>query len=106
VHESDTVEARIDVTNEGKQAAEETVFLFTRDKVACVARPLLELRAFGKVRLQPGETATVRLHMPAAALRFPGSDLTPVFEAGEVEVLAGPCADRSQLLSETIHLRA
>ena len=104
VRETDTIEARIDVTNEGKHAAEETVFLFTRDKVASIARPLLELRAFGKVRLQPGETATVSLRIPAAALRFPGVDLTPVFEAGEVEVLAGPCADRSQLLSATIQL--
>jgi beta-glucosidase len=105
VRESDTVEARVDVTNVGKHAAEETVFLFTRDKVASVARPLLELRAFGKIRLQPGESGTVSLHMPATALRFPGTDLTSVFEAGEVEVLMGPCADRSQLLSGTILLR-
>jgi beta-glucosidase len=47
----------------------------------------------------------VSLHIPATALRFPGTDLTPVFEAGEVEVLMGPCADRSQLLSGTILLR-
>ncbi len=105
VRETDTVEARIDVANKGRHAAEETVFLFTRDKVACVARPLLELRAFGKVRLQPGETATLSLNVPAAALRFPGTDLTPRFEAGEVEVLVGPSADRSQLLSGTIFLR-
>jgi beta-glucosidase len=105
VRESDTVEARVDVRNVGRHAAEETVFLFTRDKVACVARPLLELRAFGKIRLQPGESGTVSLHIPATALRFPGTDLTPVFEAGEVEVLMGPCADRSQLLSGTILLR-
>jgi len=105
VNESGMVEARVDVRNEGRQAAEETVFLFTRDKVACVARPLLELRGFEKVRLQPGETATVSLRTPAAALRFPGTDLTAVFEAGEVEVLVGPCADRSRLLSGTIQLR-
>jgi beta-glucosidase len=106
VGEGDRVEAHIDVTNEGKHAAEETVFLFTRDKVACVARPLLELRAFAKVRLQPGETATVSLQVPAACLCFLGTDLTPVFEPGEVEVLVGPCAERSQLLSQTIRLRA
>jgi len=103
--ESDTLEARVDVTNEGLHIAEETVFLFTRDKVASVARPLLELRGFGKVRLQPGESATVSVRMPASDLRFLGADLTPVLEPGEVEVLAGPCADRNQLLSTTIFLR-
>ena len=105
VAESDTIEARVDVTNEGKRAAEETVFLFIRDKLACVARPLLELRGFGKIHLGPGATGTVRLSMPAAALRFAGADLTPVFEPGEVEVLVGPCADRAQLLVETVRLR-
>ena len=105
VADADRIEARVDVTNDGKHAAEETVFLFTRDPVASVTRPLLELRACGKIRLQPGETGTVSLCMAAAALRFPGVDLTPVFEPGEVEVLVGPCADRTQLLSARINLR-
>jgi beta-glucosidase len=103
--ESDTLEARVDMTNEGKHAAEETVFLFTRHKVASVARPLLELRAFGKARLQPGETATLSLRVPTVELRFLGTHLTPGFEPGEVAVFAGPCADPSQLLSAAVRLR-
>jgi beta-glucosidase len=38
-------------------------------------------------------------------LRFLGPDLAPVFEPGEVEILVGPCADRTQLLIESIRLR-
>jgi beta-glucosidase len=92
----------VDVTNAGQRAAEETVFLFTRDKVASVARPLLELRGFAKISLRPGETGTVAMTLPASELRFLGLDLRPVFEPGEVEILVGPCADRSRLLVETI----
>lgn len=103
--ESDTLEARIDVRNDGKHTAEETVFLFVHDRFASVVRPMLELRAFGRVRLRPGETATLTLRVPASELRFLGADLTPVFEPGEVEVLAGPSADRTQLLSAMIRLR-
>jgi beta-glucosidase len=95
----------VDVTNEGARAAQETVFLFTRDKVASVARPLLELKGLAKVTLRPGETARVRISVSAAELRFLGLDMTPVFEAGEVEILVGPCADRTQLLAQTIQLR-
>ncbi len=102
----DTFEARVDVTNEGTHAAEETVFLFTHDKVASVTRPVLELKGVGKVTLRPGETRTVHITVAAADLRFPGIDLTPVFEPGEVEVLVGPCADRSQLLLQTIRLQS
>jgi beta-glucosidase len=48
---SDTIEVSVEVTNEGARAAEETVFLFIRDRVASVARPLLELKGFAKVSL-------------------------------------------------------
>ncbi len=66
---------RVDVRNEGARAAEETVFLFTHDKVASVARPLLELKGFAKIDLRPGEAGTVTLSLRAADLRFLGLDL-------------------------------
>jgi beta-glucosidase len=106
VPESGTIQLEVELRNEGRHAAEETVFLFVRDKVASVARPLLELKGFGKISLQPGESGTVKLILAAAELRFLGPDLSPVFEPGEVELLVGPCADRGRLLSATIRLVA
>jgi beta-glucosidase len=100
----DTLRIHVDVHNEGTRTAQETVFLFTHDKVASVSRPLLELKGFAKAELRPGETATVALSLRAEELRFLGADLEPVFEPGEVEILVGPCADRSQLLAATIRL--
>jgi beta-glucosidase len=105
VTERDIVEVTVDVTNEGGRAAEETVFLFVRDKVASVARPVLELKGVGKISLQPGESGTVVIPLPAAELRFPGLNLEPVFEPGEVDILVGPSADRSQLLAARMTLR-
>ena len=99
-----SIAVEVEVTNAGTRAAEETVFLFTRDKLASVARPLLELRGFGKITLAPGARGTVRMALAAEQLRFLGADLQPVFEPGEVEVLAGPCADRACLLGTTIAL--
>jgi beta-glucosidase len=98
----DTIEAEVDLVNEAAREAEETVFLFSRDRVASVTRPLLELRAFGKISLRPGESGTLKLRFAASELGFLGQDLRPVFEAGEVELLAGPNADRRQLLSALI----
>jgi beta-glucosidase len=106
VSEGDTIEVRVDVKNEGARSAEETLFLFTHDKVASVTRPLLELRGFAKADLEPGTSQTVTLRVSALQLRFPGQDLEPVFEPGELEVLVGPCADRAQLLGTTVTLRA
>jgi beta-glucosidase len=100
----DTLRISVDVRNEGARAAQETVFLFTHDKVASVARPLLELKGFAKIDLRPGESGTVSLTLRASELKFLGLDLEPVFEPGEVEILVGPCADRTKLLATTIDL--
>jgi beta-glucosidase len=104
VNREQTIHIEVELRNEGARAAEETVFLFTRDRVASVTRPLLELRGFGKAALEPGESTTVRLSLPARELGFLGADLRPTFEPGEVEVLVGPSADRAQLLVATVVL--
>lgn len=96
--ETDVIDILVDVTNDGAMAAEETVFCFVRDKVASIVRPSLELKAFGKITLRPGEKGSMRLSFAAAELRFLGRDFEPVFEAGEVDILVGPCADRECLL--------
>jgi beta-glucosidase len=102
--ESESLTVSVDVLNEGSRAAEETVFLFTHDKLASVARPLLELKGFAKIRLEPGQAGTVALPLSGAELRFIGMNLEPVFEPGEMEVLVGPCADRTKLLAAVFHL--
>jgi beta-glucosidase len=103
-HEPDGFEVRVDVINEGPRLAQETVFLFIHDKVASVTRPLLELKGFEKISLAPGESGTVALRLPRSELRFPGLDLRPVLESGEIEILVGPCADRARLLVTTVEL--
>lgn len=101
---SATLEVSVDVTNNGPRAAQETVFLFIHDKVASVTRPVLELKGFAKISLEPGASETVTLCVPATQLRFPGADFSPVFEPGEVEILVGPCADRTVLLRAHVQL--
>jgi beta-glucosidase len=100
------IEVRVDVVNDGARAAEETVFLFIHDRIASVARPLLELKGCGKIALRPGESGTVTLYIAASELRFLGPDLQPLFEVGEVEILVGPSAERSLMLAQSVRLSA
>lgn len=101
---TDSLEVQVTLRNQGTRAAEETVFLFIHDRVASVARPTLELKEWAKVELAPGESRRVLLRLSAEALGFPGSDLRPVLEPGEVEILVGPCADRTRLLAGRVRL--
>jgi beta-glucosidase len=102
----DTVTIQVDVVNRGAREAQETVFLFTHDKVASVSRPKLELKGFGKISLPPGKIGTVTLSLRASELCFLDMELKLTFEPGEVEILVGPSADRTQMLSASIQLLA
>jgi beta-glucosidase len=97
-----TVEA--DVFNEGPVFGEETVFLFARDIVASVARPVLELKGVSKIALHAGEGKTVRFTLSSGAFEFPGSDLRPVLEPGRVRLFAGRSADPAELLSIEVRI--
>ncbi|HET7608999.1 MAG TPA: glycoside hydrolase family 3 C-terminal domain-containing protein, partial [Gammaproteobacteria bacterium] len=101
----DVIEVTVDVTNEGAHAAEETVFLFIRDRVASVARPTLELKGVAKLSLRPGETGTARFELPATELAFLGVDFEPVLEPGEIEIHVGGSADPAELASSRVMLR-
>jgi beta-glucosidase len=101
---NDAVTIQVDVMNRGTREAQETVFLFAHDKVASVSRPKLELKGFDKISLPPGQIGTVTLSLRGSDLCFLDMQQNPVFEPGEVEILVGPCADRTQLLAATIQL--
>ncbi len=102
--EKDGFTVSVALNNRGARTASETVFLFVRDKLASVSRPLLELKGFDRITLRPGESGAMTLRLPAGELRFPGPDLEPLFEPGEIEILVGPSADRARLLSATVRL--
>jgi len=102
--ETDSFTVKVTLINHGLRRASETVFLFIHDKVAQVSRPMLELKGFDRIALMPGESGIVTFTLPAQALKFPGLDLAPRYEPGEIEILAGPSAERSRMLAVTVRL--
>ena len=83
---------------------EATLFLFVRDPVASVARPLLELKGVQKAVLAAGERKTVTWRLPVEDLSFVGQNLDRVLEPGRFEIHVGQSADPSGLLSCVIEL--
>ena len=66
----DVLKVTVDVTNTGEVAGKESVLLFSSDLYASSTPDVRRLRAFDKVLLQPGETKTVELELPATDLAF------------------------------------
>src|SRR5690606_5523202 len=64
----------VDITNTGERSGSEVVQVYVRDKVATQVRPLQELKAFQRVTLSPGETATLTFTLPVEMLNFTRRD--------------------------------
>ena len=83
-------QVRVTVENTGQRPGQEIIQLYVSDKVSSVKRPVKELKAFGKVDLQPGEKKEVALALDRRSFAYydvPTKDWK--VEPGEFEVLIG-----------------
>ena len=82
---------QVTVTNTGERAGSEVVQVYVGNAPASVPRPPRELRAFAKVRLEPGESRTVTLPLDSRAFAF-WSEVHDrwVVESGLFTIEAGP----------------
>jgi len=85
-----SITASIPVTNTGQRPGSEVVQLYIRDVVGSISRPVLELKGFEKVALQPGATKTVQFRIDEALLKFYNYDLEYVAESGAFIAFVGP----------------
>lgn len=97
VESADGIDVRVDVgvnvTNTGARRGQDVVQLYVHDAASALMRPEKELKAFAKVRLEPGETQTVRFSLNAEALSYyDPAKRGWVAEAGTFEVLVGRSA--------------
>lgn len=85
----DLLSVSVDVTNSGTMAGKEAVLLFSSDLVASLSPDVRRLRAFEKIALEPGETKTVTMQLPANDLAFVNAEGKWTLEAGEFMLQAG-----------------
>ena len=77
------------VTNAGPRAGSEVVQLYLHDALASVARPVLELKGFRKVRLAPGASTKVVFEVGPKDLALLDANLRQVVEPGEFQIFIG-----------------
>jgi beta-glucosidase len=91
------VQVSVDVTNEGPCAGIETIFLFIRDPVARVTRPVLELKDFTRLSLAPGETATVRFTLRGKDFAYPDENMEARIDDGVIQIHVGASSRAADL---------
>ena len=72
--ENGNVTVSVNVTNTGDREGKEIVQLYIGDDECSVERPVMELKAFRKVSIKPGETVKVSFPVNADMLKFYGND--------------------------------
>lgn len=92
----------VEVTNTGDRFGKEVVQLYIRDVVGTVTRPVMELRGFEKIGLDPGESRTITFTITSEDLSFYNSDLELVAEPGEFRVFAGTSSQEVSEASFTL----
>lgn len=87
--DTETLEVSMTLTNTGKLAGEEVVQLYLQDKFGSVVRPIIELKDFQKVKLQPGETKTLTFVIDNEKLAFYNQALEFKSEPGAFNLMIG-----------------
>ncbi|HEW92596.1 MAG TPA: beta-glucosidase, partial [Thermotogaceae bacterium] len=100
VENDGTVCISFEIQNTGKVAGDEVVQLYIRDLFASVERPVMELKGFKRINLQPGEKRTVKFKLPTDLLAFHDVDLNLVVEPGEFKVMVGSSSEDIRLEGE------
>lgn len=83
------IRLQVTVKNVGERSGNEVVQIYVRDNVASMVRPVKELKAFQRVALSPGESATLTFTLPVDMLNFTRRDGKRIVEAGEFELQIG-----------------
>lgn len=84
-----TVQITFTLTNSGSRAGEEVVQLYVSDPVASVTRPVIALKGFKRIQLQPMECKTVTFNLDVRHLAFYDRDMRYQVEPGEIRVSIG-----------------
>jgi beta-glucosidase len=83
-----------DIRNTGSRFGREVVQLYVQDVVSSVSTPVIQLKGFAKVGLEPGEKKTVRFELHPKDLALLDRELRPVVEPGKFNIfIASSSAD-------------
>ncbi|MDI5887563.1 glycoside hydrolase family 3 N-terminal domain-containing protein [Flavobacterium yafengii] len=89
IKSTESIAVSLNVKNSGKVAGEEVVQLYLRDKVGSVVRPIIELKDFQKIKLNAGETKTIKFIIDKEKLSFYNAALQWIAEPGDFDLMIG-----------------
>jgi beta-glucosidase len=84
-----SAEVSVDVANRGNRAGDEIVQVYIRDLVSLPTRPVMELKDFVRVHLEPGQVKTLTFRITPEKLEAYDLEMRRRVQAGDFEILVG-----------------
>jgi beta-glucosidase len=97
-----TATVRCTITNSGSRPGDEVVQLYIRDLVASVAQPVIALKQFQRIHLEPGEHRDLTFKIGHDDLQLLDRDLHWTVEPGAFRILIGASSKDIRLRGELV----
>jgi beta-xylosidase len=97
-----TAKVSVEVANTGPRAGDEVAQLYIHQRVASVTRPVMQLAAFRRITLAPGERRTVEFAVTPEMLALLDAGMRPVVEPGVFDLMVGPASDETKSVPLTV----
>ncbi|HOP14393.1 MAG TPA: glycoside hydrolase family 3 C-terminal domain-containing protein, partial [Lentimicrobium sp.] len=95
--------ATFTLTNTGAVAGDEVVQLYIRDRLASVARPVMELKGFQRLHLARGESRQIEFIISPEMLQMLDVNMDTVIEPGDFSIMIG-ASSKDIRLKETLSI--
>ncbi|WP_034995203.1 glycoside hydrolase family 3 C-terminal domain-containing protein, partial [Liquorilactobacillus vini] len=86
---SDSIQVMVKIENHSDIAAKQVIQVYSQQIVGETVRPLWELKAFQKVKLQPKEIRKIEIDLPLSRLKYIHSDLKSRLDPGNYRLKVG-----------------
>jgi beta-glucosidase len=97
-----TAKVSVDLTNTGAREGDEVPQLYIHQRIASVTQPVMQLKAFERVTLKPGEKRTVEFTVTPEMLSILNVDMHRVVEPGIFDLMVGPGSGKTSTVKLTV----
>ena len=92
IEKGDPIKLSVKISNVSNIDGKEVCQVYINDKISSVATPVMLLKAFRKVLINPGEEKILEFSLPYEELSLWNSSMENVVEPGEFEIMVGSSA--------------